>query len=513
MPRRTSLRILLALSLSATVTPVLSVTGAAASPDTGSPLSWGPCPVGSGADAPAECADITVPRDYSSPDSATISLTMSRIRATGERRGVIAGNPGGPGADALGMFNQVMLPDDVREHYDLLAVEPRGLTWGTPLDCPVPDLPVITAGDIYAGCESTNPGYASTVTTDNTARDLDEARKALGEDRLNLYGVSYGGALMSTYATLFADHTDRLLLDSSASPDQRWFGLGAARKQAKVDGLNAMFSWLADHDDEYHLGTTPLQVYRRWADVVSGPASVQLPTEPPAARNADVPGGLSTLPGELGTQLTDSVVRAQWRAGTLVDSARTWLGDTVAAIGVNNGFISLFDSLYDQNLWPVVGEVLRDAGEETDDEMSPETVPGEEERAASAMMSQQMLYVDRAVICNENTVAPDTSLLPRVLETQFTGGDLIRMNEDQLASGSVCAGWPVPVAPTTVSGAGLQRAPLNIGYSHDTAVTPAGAVDMHRDMGGRLVLVEGYSHAVLVHDPDKVADEISAYFA
>lgn len=138
-----------------------------------SSLKWRPCPEGSGVAARATCAAFTVPKDYDDPSSGTIEITMSKIAASGQKKGVIAGNPG-------------------------------GLTWGTPLNCePEIATPYMTAGMLYDACESHNPGYTKTVNTENTARDLEEARKLLGEKQLNLYGLSYGGPLMSTYATLF----------------------------------------------------------------------------------------------------------------------------------------------------------------------------------------------------------------------------------------------------------------------------------------------------------------------
>lgn len=513
--------VIAAVAATATIAP-------AAAGETGpDPLTWDDCPAGSLTDDAAQCADIDVPKDYSDPSAGKITLTMSRIPATGERKGVIAGNPGGPGGDALGMFTsadadsaesegKINLPPDVTEHYDLVAVEPRGLTWGTPLECGVPPALEANAGDILAGCEASDPGYAGTVTTDNTARDLDEARKALGEDTLNLYGVSYGGALMSTYATMFPEHTGRVLLDSSASPEQRWAGTGQQRKQARIDALNAMFRWLAARDDEYHLGTTPLQVYTRWADVVTGPYGVQLPTVPPAAQDEDLPGPAQSLPGELGARVMDSVVYAVWRSGTVVDSARTFLGDPLAAVGRQAGFMGLMNGVYDQNSWPLIGEQLRDPEgftAEMQERAADQPRPSDEEVAAMQKQQVQSAYVERAVTCNENTVPGDRSLILPALETRYTGGDLVRYNEDMIGSGLFCDGWAPTTVPTSPNGDALDHAPLNIGYSHDTAVSPSGAPDMQKAMGGDLLTVDGYSHGVLLRDPQAFESEISDYFA
>ncbi|MGI9197208.1 MAG: hypothetical protein ACR2KE_07060 [Candidatus Nanopelagicales bacterium] len=44
----------------------------------------------------SECARLTVPLDYANPGGATISLAITRIRATGTRMGSLLANPGGP---------------------------------------------------------------------------------------------------------------------------------------------------------------------------------------------------------------------------------------------------------------------------------------------------------------------------------------------------------------------------------------------------------------------------------
>ncbi|HAF72107.1 MAG TPA: hypothetical protein DCL06_03445 [Corynebacterium variabile] len=192
------------------------------------------------------------------------------------------------------------------------------------------------------------------------------------------------------------------------------------------------------------------------------------------------------------------------------------LGDGDAYTGVMSSFSGVVQGLYDQTLWPVIGEQLRNpeaAAAETEAELSEMEEPSEEQVAASDKLEAQLRTVERAVICNENTVAPDTSLILPTLETRFTGGDLMRYNEDNIASGVFCTGWDATTTPTDISGQALDRAPLNIGYTKDTAVTADGATGMHRAMGGELVTVDGYSHGVLLVEPEKLADKVSAYFA
>ncbi len=40
-----------------------------------------------------------------------------------------------PGGDGIAMFSQLHPPAEVRDQWDLVAVQPRGLVSGTPLKC------------------------------------------------------------------------------------------------------------------------------------------------------------------------------------------------------------------------------------------------------------------------------------------------------------------------------------------------------------------------------------------
>lgn len=495
-----------------------------------SSLIWGPCPAGSAVAERAQCATFSVPKDYSHPEAGTIDLTMSRLAATGVRKGVIAGNPGGPGGDALGMFadsspssknlGKIQLPDDVRSSYDLIAVEPRGLTFGTPLDClPNPDEQSV-ATTIYELCNEKQPGYVGTITTDNTARDLNEARKALGEDVLNLYGVSYGGALMATYATMFPEHTGRMLLDSSVAPHDRWFQLGASRTAIRREVIGAFFSYVAHNDPHYHLGTTPLQVYHNFARVITATFGVTPPATPPAAERGDVPATSIALPPEVldaAAQLLTKVNYVQWRAAVTGDKLASYqdIDKTVAISTANSPLVA---AMYSQEAWPELAtEISQSAAtnpatpiKQLDTDEILQQTGGDEKTLQQ--MALTMRFVDQAIVCNENASPADPPRGDAFVLTALFGGDLLTANEDMLASGQYCNGWPVASPARPLSGETLATPPLSLGFKKDTAVGPAGAPSMRDAMGGELVSFDGYSHGVLLTQADKAAPKVSEYF-
>lgn len=56
------------------------------------------------------------------------------------------------------------------------------------------------------------------VGTQNAARDMEQLRKALGDEQLTYIGFSYGTALGAVYANLFPDSARALVLDGSVDP-------------------------------------------------------------------------------------------------------------------------------------------------------------------------------------------------------------------------------------------------------------------------------------------------------
>lgn len=485
-------------------------------------LQWGPCPAGSAAAPEALCADFEAPKDYKNPGAGTITLTMSKIpAASGQSRGVIAGNPGGPGGDAIGMFagsneeagleSRVKLPDNVRQNYDLVAVEPRGLAYGEPLECDIEGIPAAQIGLSFSAglardlCNYAQPGYIDTVNTENTARDLDVARQKLGEDKLSLYGVSYGGLLMSTYATLFPQHTDRTILDSPMSQAKQWAGLSSRGKQRR-DSLETMFQWIADRDAEYGLGNTPLKVYQRWSRVVEKEVGVPAQLTPPPAQIGDLPPGIAKYHGQA-LPVVNQALPPVWR---LYSAMYTIGKGSPMATAVSPLFqYTYYQGLYDDSKWSKVAEYIRNGKL---DEAMPEMPKDEEVLKEVARQQVTFATVERAIVCNENRVRIRPELfLPHQIDT-LTGGDIINGIEGAFITGATCAGWPKPKPAPTVNGDKLEIKPLLLGFSHDNAVGSGAVWDMQRRMGGEVVVLEGHNHGVLVNHTDQVADKVNAYF-
>lgn len=197
------------------------------------------------------CGTVSAPMDWFDVGPETIDLSVTVAPATGERRGAILYNPGGPGASGVEYVQQYadyLLRPEVREHYDLVGFDPRGVGDSTPISCyddpqelydwlwEIPDGPqpeplsdeglqqqLDDAQWFGDSCLEHTGALLEHIGTEQVASDLDLLRALLGEQQLNYLGVSYGTLIGSTYADLFPENVGRFVLDAAVAPDSTDF--------------------------------------------------------------------------------------------------------------------------------------------------------------------------------------------------------------------------------------------------------------------------------------------------
>ncbi|WP_244176143.1 alpha/beta hydrolase [Gordonia lacunae] len=256
-----------------------------AQPPSQTPLQWSPCPDGvenPGAGPPRlQCAVVQVPLDYRDAEGDQIDLTISRLPSKNPeaRRGSLMLNPGGPGGSGLNQpvfLTQQGIAPELLDTYDLIGMDTRGVGHSSPISCgfssdvqyygSIPPFAfddaafaeqVRTAEAVANRCSDNNDGRMRHVTTANIARDLDRIRAALGEQKGNYLGYSYGSALGAAYASMFPDATDRIVLDSNIG-DTHLDQAGMRRYARGMEDTFPDFArWAADRDSHYGLGNTP----------------------------------------------------------------------------------------------------------------------------------------------------------------------------------------------------------------------------------------------------------------
>lgn len=183
--------------------------------------SWSDCPEGAIPEVEgvvATCGTIAAPIDWSRPGtSEPVDLQLIRVSRGGPHDDVLMVNPGGPGISARSMaVGLATVPETapVFEKYDVVGIDPRGVSPETALACDVGAMTEDDEGAVEA-C-STTSRFAVHASSTDVAMDHELLRQALQQPELDYYGASYGTYIGSVYATLFPDTVGRMILDGVA---------------------------------------------------------------------------------------------------------------------------------------------------------------------------------------------------------------------------------------------------------------------------------------------------------
>ncbi|MGW0707370.1 alpha/beta fold hydrolase [Streptomyces sp. NPDC002643] len=476
MTHRTRRALVLALSLSAAATALTAVTGPAAS---ASPtLHWRPC---AQPDGPAgqECAELPVPLDYRDPDGPRLTLAVSRLRSEHpeERRGALLVLPGGPGGSGVKRLAQQgnALRRELGGTYDLVSLDPRGVGGSTRAGCGLPaeDRHLVSLrswpapdGDITENvarsrrtaraCARNGGPVLRSLTTANEVRDIERFRRALGEERLSAFAVSYGTYVGAVYAQKYPERTDRWVLDSNDDPDprrvaRRWL---ANLARGAEDRFPDFAAWAADPARE----AQGLRLAERAEDV--RPLFLSLAAELDRVPRATTTAGVPLT----GNRLRQAMQTALYDNASFDDLAR------------------LIRQAQDPRATPVL----------TPDVAGP---MGDEDAAVTMAVVCNDVRWPTSVAAHERAVAADRARHP------LTAGMPVNITP--------CSFWKDAPAetPTRVTDDGPSNI-LMVQYRRDPATPYSGALKLRSALGdrARLVTVERGGHGVYL-DPDNACGD------
>jgi len=254
-------------------------------------------------DAPdLTCVTIQVPLNhYDSANTETIDVVFGVAPATGERYGMfVQAFPGGPGGEGISSSYMGYFDPTILEHYDMVYYDQRGLGLSSPLSCPkayaadfveyltTPDTAGLEGLDTpeeqktaiddsraYAqNCIAEmgiDPAKLAFYGTDQVVEDIDSFRALLGDEKLWIYGVSYGTAVAQTYATEHPDRVAGMILDGTINLTLDGVQGSLAQEKAFDKVLVAVLN-ACDEDEVCHAdmdGENALAVYDKFAAQVS----------------------------------------------------------------------------------------------------------------------------------------------------------------------------------------------------------------------------------------------------
>jgi len=199
----------------------------------------------------AKCGTYEVFENRAKKNGRKISLKIVVLPATTDKREpdpvvYFAGGPGSAATDDASGLAQAF--PQILAHRDMLFVDQRGTGGSHPLDCKFYDQadPQTYLGyffpldDVRKCREQLEPNsdlklYVTTIAAD----DMDEVREALGYERLNLFGGSYGTRAALTYLKRHPQHVRTAMLQGR-SPGR----LATSTTYPRSDGDRAASSTL-----------------------------------------------------------------------------------------------------------------------------------------------------------------------------------------------------------------------------------------------------------------------------
>ena len=192
----------------------------------------------------AQCGSLALPENRADPGGRQIDVHFAVIPA---QSSVAEPDPvfmlaGGPGQAATEAYPLVLdFFGALRQNRDVVLVDQRGTGQSNPLACPqVQELP-LESGDAEVleavqACRQTLAQRADLTqyTTDVAMQDLDDVRRALGYEQINLVGTSYGSRAALRYMSLFPQNVRSAVLNAVVSPQL------VLQLQAPADGQRAL---------------------------------------------------------------------------------------------------------------------------------------------------------------------------------------------------------------------------------------------------------------------------------
>ncbi|HET8690565.1 MAG TPA: alpha/beta fold hydrolase [Steroidobacteraceae bacterium] len=232
----------------------------------------------------ARCGKLEVPENPAEPEGRKIALAVAVVPAVAAKAKpdpvvLIAGGPGQGSIEGFAPLLDAFA--GLRRERDLLLVDQRGTGGSNRLDCDIPDdaletgdIPPARLAALARDCLAKLPGRAGFYTTSVAVRDLEAVRAALGYERLNLFGGSYGTRVAQHYARRYPERTRTITLDGVVPPGLALVPRIAIESQRALDGVFARCA--ADAACNSRFPALPQQLAKLDAALRKAPAAIRL---------------------------------------------------------------------------------------------------------------------------------------------------------------------------------------------------------------------------------------------
>lgn len=438
---------------------------------------WEPC------ENEFQCAKVTVPMDYAKPDGDTIQIAALRAASTGTKSGTLLVNPGGPGASGYDFVKDAAathFSQPVRDTYDLVGFDPRGVKRSSPVSCLGDAERDAARAKVYAletdaglaaaladnkaiaaqCAEKTGPALGL-IDTVSSAKDLDILRAVVNDDKLNYLGYSYGTFLGSTYASLFPDHVGRMVLDGALDPSISNEELTSGQARAFEKAIHSYVAHCLQEDG------CPL--------------------------NGSVDDGVQ--------QIRDLISAVQQTPRTAKD------GRVVNATMFVSGLIT---PLYNDASWPALTQAL-DAAMSGDVSLMLRLADLGADRTSNGTYSSNSTFAFNAINCLDYPMVSDAAGMRA--EQQRLMKDSPTLGYFFAYGGTNCVDWPYKnvrtPAPVEYTG---ESAIVVIGTTGDPATPVEWAASLRKQLGNASLLTwQGEGHTAYGRSNSCIGDAVDGY--
>jgi len=399
------------------------------------PITFAPCDELPGLD----CAVFDVPLIHDSTDNRRLSIDVARLSGTGVGpHEPLLINSGGPGS-GIEVLQEIaldnLLPASLRERYDIIGFEQRGVAEPLRIDCdelgnaelsPYPrdqkevQALVDDATLLADGCSAEYADRLQHVGSNAVVQDMEIMRVKLNAEKLNIIGISFGTRITTLYLERFPDSSGRIVLDAPLRPTGSLNSLlleTAAAQQASIERiLNAC-------------GTT--------------------------VPNCDRSAGVLTIAieeSDIGEMLAELLINYAFKGDP------TEMFALIQEFGLNEENNSGEDDIADRN---------------------------------------SSITLEKAVLCADDVDRPNTESLIGTLDSLNDTSDLFA--EILLPLAATCAGWPKALNPVDNIGTTEAPASLVIGGTSDVNTPIGWATETAASIGGVFLSSEHFGHTTVLN--------------
>lgn len=432
-----------------------------------------------------DCARLEVPLDYAKSDGRTIKLGLLRQRASGAKRiGSLLLNPGGPGGSGMSTVASLASAVDgtkVGASFDFVGFDPRGVGASEPTvrcltdqerDADRLDNDVDTSPEGIAQTEAENKAYAekcaakagpealASVGTREVVRDMDVMRSALGDEKLNYVGFSYGTRIGSEYAETFPANVRALVLDGAVDPTQSEADSLVAQAAGFQKAFTEFSAWCAARKD--------------------------------CALGADASKANSAF-----RDLTLPLVREQ-------------IAVADRKLSYNDAITGAIQAMYSEQLWSALNTGLN----ELKDKRGAVLLQLADSYFDRDQQGQYSSITDAftAIKCVDDARLTDRAVLADIARRYKEAAPFLDDGNPPAAPLDACTFWPVPptAVPHVPQVAGLPPV-LVISTTGDPATPYEAGVNLAKALGGGLLTFEGNQHTVYLQGNECVDPAVDDY--